>query len=283
MQDIKIPQRNKRPKLLKCVPNEAIKQWKENCWRELNRFAKLSSTPFITSIQGERIPWHAKITTDLQRAKKLNVSGDVNEVFEFPMFKTPEEKETLVITCVKFLNTAVEDLISELCSNLGSEGRKALAEKAVNQSLIALCQDFTNDPYFKILKNACEKYDLTPTSCTLRPEEDTPNANWRAGIKIQIETPLIYSHVCRTFRTLRVTGIEAEQTDMIYGFKRTYVVDILGGPPRILPPVFLSKNRRKAMEFFCEKFPKSNFKHEAGVIEEEKHREHLAKLANQIR
>merc|ERR1719471_907797 len=129
-----MPQRSKRVKYMKEVPNTFIKQWKENCWRELNRFAKLSSTPYIVSIQGERIPWHDRITTDLQRARRLDVVGDVNETFEFPNFKTLEEKEYLVETCVKFLKTAIEDLISELVGSLGVEGRKALAEKAVNQA-----------------------------------------------------------------------------------------------------------------------------------------------------
>merc|ERR1711879_6787 len=252
MGEMKMPSRNNNPNLLKVIPNWAIKSWKENCWRELNRFAKLSSTPFIVSIQGERIPWHKRINTDLQRARRLDVVGDVNEVFEFPNFKTLEEKEYLVETCLKFLKTAIEDLISELVASLGVEGRKALAEKAVNQALISLCQDFVNDPYFKILKESCEKFDLTPTSTY------TADGDWRSGISIKVDTPLLHCQVCRTFKTMQITDIEATETDIVFGFKRTYVIDILGGPPRILPPVFLARDSNKAMEFLANAFPKAN-------------------------
>merc|ERR1712061_510502 len=96
---------------LKTIPAKCIKQWRENCWIELNRFAKLSSTPYLTSVKGEKVPWNSRIVQDLQRYQVLRVTGDINELFEFPLFDVVEDRETLVETAIKFLYTAVEDLI----------------------------------------------------------------------------------------------------------------------------------------------------------------------------
>jgi len=250
-------------RILKAVPEDCIKQWKAQYWSELNRFAKLGSTPYITSVRGEKILWSKRIYQDLQRATRLTVSGDVVECFEFPLFNNVEQRECLVDTCVKFLNVAIEDLIFGKSSTLGSEGRRALAVKAVNQALISLCQDFINEPYFKILKTACEKFSQTPTSWKPENKED----NWIPGIKISIKKPFLYCHSCRMFKTVRIDDIEVQSTDYVFGFQRTYVIDIMGGPPRILSPLWLARNKGQSLEFSTGGFPNSKI---VGCVSDEK-------------
>jgi len=250
-------------RILKAVPEDCIEQWKAQYWSELNRFAKLGSTPYITSVRGEKILWSKRIYQDLQRATKLTVSGDVVECFEFPLFNNVEQRECLVDTCVKFLNVAIEDLIFGKGSILGQEGRRALAVKAVNQALISLCQDFINEPYFKILKAACEKFSLTPTSWKPEKKDDS----WTPGIKITIKKPLLYCHCCRIFKTVRIDDIEVQSTDYVFGFKRTYVIDIMGGPPKILCPVWLARNKEQNLEFSPGKFLNSKI---IGSVNDEK-------------
>lgn len=250
-------------RILKAVPEDCVKQWKDQYWSELNRFAKLGSTPYITSVRGEKILWSKRIYQDLQRAAKLTVSGDVVECFEFPLFNNVEQRECLVDTCVKFLNVAIEDLIFGKGSSLVKEGRRALALKAVNQALISLCQDFINEPYFKILKTACEKFSLTPTSWKPEKKDDS----WTPGIKITVKKPLLYCHCCRVFKTVRIDEIEAQGTDYVFGFQRTYVIDIMGGPPRILSPVWLARNNEQSLEFSSGKFLNSKI---IGSVNDEK-------------
>jgi len=54
----------------------------------------------------------------------------------------------------------------------------------------------------------------------------------------------IFTHVCRVFQCYSVdpTGIEAVETDIYFGFKRSYAIDCLGGPPKLVPPTWLAKN-----------------------------------------
>jgi len=248
--------RNKRTNIIKAIPNECMKQWRENCWRELNRFTKLSANSHIVSRKGETIPWVQRIFQDLQRSRKLVVCGEINESFEFPRFAHDDDRETLVLTCMKFLNTSLDDLISEACPSLGTDGRAALASKAVNQALISLCQDFINEPYFKILKSACERYSLTPSGSNMQIEI----GKYVPGVTISVESPKMNCHVCRTFKTMRIVDMEAIPTDLAFGFKRTYSIDIMGGPPKISPPTWLAKKEDKVLEFFSASVPKSPFK-----------------------
>jgi len=248
--------RNKRTNIIKAIPNECMKQWRENCWRELNRFTKLSANPHIVSRKGETIPWVQRIFQDLQRSRKLVVCGEINESFEFPRFASDDDRETLVLTCMKFLNTSLDDLISEACPSLGTDGRAALASKAVNQALISLCQDFINEPYFKILKSACERYSLTPSGSNMLIEI----GKYVPGVTIDVESPKMNCHVCRIFKTMRIVDMEALPTDLAFGFKRTYSIDIMGGPPKIFPPTWLAKKEDKVLEFFSASVPKSPFK-----------------------
>lgn len=249
-------QSKEKKKILKAIPEDCINQWKAQYWSELNRFAKLGSTPYITSVNGERIAWSKRIYQDLQRATRLTVSGDVSESFEFPLFNDVEQRECLVDTCVKFLNAAIEDLIFEKSRSLDPEVRRALAVKAVNQALISLCQDFINEPYFKILKTACEKFSLTPTSW--KPKQPEEEGNWLAGIKISINKPLLSCQCCRMFKTMRIDNFEVESADYVFGFQRSYVIDMMGGPPKILPPVWLARNKEQTLEFYTGGFPNSN-------------------------
>jgi len=248
--------RAKRTNIIKSVPIDCMKQWKENCWREQNRFSKLSAMPHIVSLKGETIPWAQRIFQDLQRSSILNICGDVNEIFEFPSFASAEDRETLVKTCMKFLNTALDDLISEKCPSLEVEGRSALATKAVNQALISICQDFINDPYFKILKSACEQYSLTPSGSNIPIQM----GKFIPGVTISVESPKLNCHVCRTFKAMKIDDVEAQVSEFAFGFKRTYSIDILGGPPKILPPTWLAKNEDKMMEFYSPSIPKSPFR-----------------------
>merc|ERR1712060_227215 len=211
---------------------------------------------YITSVRGEKILWSKRIYQDLQRATKLTVSGDVVECFEFPLFNDVEQRECLVDTCVKFLNVAIEDLIFGKGSIVGQEGRRALAVKAVNQALISLCQDFINEPYFKILKSACERYSLTPSGSNMQIEI----GKYVPGVTISVESPKMNCHVCRTFKTMIIVDMEALPTDLAFGFKRTYSIDIMGGPPKISPPTWLAKKEDKVLEFFSASVPKSPFK-----------------------
>jgi len=261
--------RNKRTNIIKAIPNECMKQWRENCWRELNRFTKLSANPHIVSVKGETIPWVQRIFQDLQRSRKLVVSGEINESFEFPRFASDDDRETLVLTCMKFLNTSLDDLISEACPALGTGGRKALASKAVNQALISLCQDFINEPYFKILKSACERYSLTPSGSNMQIEI----GKYVPGVTISVESPKMNCHVCRTFKTMKIVDMEALPSDLAFGFKRTYSIDIMGGPPKIFPPTWLAKKGDKVLEFFSASVPKSPFKPDPKIsqsVKEEK-------------
>jgi len=246
----------KRTNIIKSVPTECMNQWKENCWREQNRFSKLSAMPHIVSLKGETIPWVQRIFQDLQRSSILNVCGDVNERFEFPSFASPEDRETLLKTCMKFLNTALDDLISEKCPGLEGEGRSALATKAVNQALISVCQDFINDPYFKILKSACEQYSLTPSGSNVPIQI----GNFAPGVTISVQSPKLNCHVCRTFKAMKIDDMEVKISEFSFGFKRTYSIDILGGPPKILPPTWLAKNEDKVMEFYSPRVPKCPFR-----------------------
>jgi len=262
--------RAKRTNIIKSVPTECMKQWKENCWREQNRFSKLSAMPHIVSVKGETIPWAQRIFQDLQRSSILNICGDVNEMFEFPSFASAEDRETLVKTCMKFLNTALDDLISEKCPSLEAEGRSALATKAVTQALISICQDFINDPYFKILKSACEQYSLTPTGSNVPIEM----GKFVPGVTINVESPKLNCHVCRTFKAMKIDDMEVRMSEFAFGFRRTYSIDILGGPPKILPPTWLARNEDKVLEFYNSRIPKSPFRADrltrAAIAEEEK-------------
>jgi len=262
--------RTKRTNIIKLVPTECMKQWKENCWREQNRFSKLSAMPHIVSLKGETIPWAQRIFQDLQRSSILTICGDVNEKFEFPSFASAKDRETLVKTCMKFLNTALDDLISEKCPSLEVEGRSALATKAVNQALISICQDFINDPYFKILKSACEQYSLTPSGSNIPIQM----GKFRPGVTISVESPKLNCHVCRTFKAMKIDDVEVQDSEFAFGFKRTYSIDIMGGPPKIFPPTWLAKNGEKVLEFYSPNIPKSPFRADrmtrTPVAEEEK-------------
>ena len=120
----------------------------------------------------------ARILTDIIRAGKLFVCGEVDEIFEFPAFKSTTEKEDLVRTTMRYLESAVQETITCLLttngvndSNTDRKMNKGAAQeisvKSVRQALISLCQEFVNDPYFKHLKESCELFQLQPTDIGL--------------------------------------------------------------------------------------------------------------------
>jgi len=73
-------------------------------------------------------------------ARKLEITGDVTEVFEFPNFSTVEEKETLLTTVRQFLTSCINEIIVNHHENLEPIALSQLSSKVVNQVLISLCQ-----------------------------------------------------------------------------------------------------------------------------------------------
>ena len=191
------------------------KQWHDNLDNEMNRFCKLTCHSKFKTMDPSfhDIDWEKRISTDIIRAGKLYIDGDIHEVFEFPNFKTTEEKLALVQATTKYLQSAVCDLIldrqrrqeyeeeakakehhaddedddddgdndSEVSPSVSStaaaaaasaaalsrDSIEALSKKIVRQTLISLCQDFVNDPYFMILKEVFNEYDIQPTDLGL--------------------------------------------------------------------------------------------------------------------
>merc|ERR1712000_308496 len=102
------------------------------------------------------------------------MGGEVEEVFAFPEFKTLDDQEVLVETCIKFLKTTVKSMITDILEDM-QEGSAELAEKAVTQALISLCQEFINDPYFRCLKEACEEHQLQPVALVKKVIQESPD------------------------------------------------------------------------------------------------------------
>merc|ERR1712080_568111 len=120
-----------------------------------------------------------------------------------------------------------------------------LAEKATRQALISMCQEFINDPYFKFLKQFCEVHSLQPIADKSMPppssKEDEEKVSprktdltaWTHLTALEFDRTTIRTHICRTFKVLRESGIEVEETSFRFGFKRTFEIDSMGGPPKI--------------------------------------------------
>ena len=199
--------------------------------------------------------------TDIIRAGKLFVCGEVDEIFEFPAFKSTTEKQELIRTTIRYLESAVQETITTLLATngvnakvedkkLNKDAAREISIKSVRQSLISLCQEFVNDPYFKHLKQSCEKYNLQPTDIGLIGNQDVKSIkSWTPRLCINITGNRIYTQIVRVFQCYHVAGIEAIETQIYFGFKRTYSIDCLGGPPLILPPIFLSHDKDKQIAY----------------------------------
>lgn len=231
--------------IVQVIPNKAIELWVENRWNELNRYAKLSSTPHLLVGAGHD-RWQDRIATDILRCRTLEIIGDWEQSWNFPDFETLEEKETLLCTVRNYLHTCVEELIKTKHETLDNDSLKELAEKAVDQVLISLCQEFINQPYFTHLKQVANEYSLEPVACDIAPK-----SAWKVATQIEFKGNRIKTIVCRTFKTYRNEDMEMQQTSVAFGFRRTFVIDCLGGPPKIVPPVWLGLKDGKAFEFQC--------------------------------
>eukprot|EP01083_Nonionella_stella_P305056 1062747_1 len=262
---------NKSTSFLKGIPQMSLELWKKQQEYELNRFAKMSSQatykPFNSLEKAdyfdtsESISWEKRIMTDIIRAGKLFVTGEVDEIFEFPSFKCTQEKEELVRTTIRYLESAVQEAITSLLTingvnhkqkdkKLNKDAAKEISVKCVRQSLISLCQEFVNDPYFKHLKQSCEEYNLQPTDIGLVGTQEVANIkSWTPRLCINITGNRIYTHIVRVFQCYELCGIEAMETQIYFGFKRTYSIDCMGGPPWILPPIFLSHDKQKQIAY----------------------------------
>jgi len=132
---------------------------------------------------------------------------------------------------------------------MNKDAAKEISIKAVRQSLISLCQEFVNDPYFKYLKQSCEKYGYQPTDIGLTNQDIDSIKSWTPRLCINITGNRIYTHIVRVFQCYQLNGIEAIETQIYFGFKRTYSIDCLGGPPIILPPIFLSHDKENEIAY----------------------------------
>ena len=120
----------------------------------------------------------------------------------------------------------------------------------MRQALISLCQEFVNDPYFKHLKESCEHFELQPTDIGLIGSQEVQNIkSWTPRLCINITGTRTYTHIVRVFQCYQLAGIEAIETQIYFGFKRTYSIDCLGGPPIILPPIFLSHDKENSIAY----------------------------------
>ena len=73
--------------------------------------------------------------------------------------------------------------------------------------------------------------------------------SWTPRLCINITGTRIYTHIVRVFQCYQLAGIEAIETQIYFGFKRTYSIDCLGGPPIILPPIFLSHDKENSIAY----------------------------------
>merc|ERR1712129_4999 len=147
------------------------------------------------------------------------------------------------------INELLRDENDKKSQSMHKDAAKEISVKAVRQALISLCQEFVNDPYFKYLKQSCEKYGFQPTDIGLTNQDIQSIKSWTPRLCINITGNRIYTHIVRVFQCYSLSGIEAIETQIYFGFKRTYSVDCLGGPPIILPPIFLSHDKEKQIAY----------------------------------
>jgi len=243
-----ITEKRRRTRLVSQIPNKCAKSWAENYTFELDRYIRLTSCEYDAAF------WDARLRMDLQRASQVLVTGIVEESFIFSEHETMETRVDLVEVFLKFLKASIKEVISDAFSYLSEEGRTLLAQKAVSQGVLALCQDFINEPYFRILKTKCEHYGLTPLSnkeCASDNIIGSDGQTWKTDVNVTITSEEMIMEVKRTFSTVWVADVEILPAEYIFGFKRRYSVDLLGGPPKIYPPVWMGHGYGKTREVCC--------------------------------
>jgi len=244
-----VTNKKNRKRLVRRIPKKCAKRWAKNYTYELDRYIRLTSGDYDAEF------WDDRLRMDLQRASQVLVTGLVQESFIFSQHETMETRVDLVEVFMKFLQASIKEVISDAFSYLSEEGQTLLAKKAVHQGVLALCQDFINEPYFRLLKRICEDYGLTPLS---NKESQSKNSiigsdghTWKTDVSICISSEEMVMEVKRTFSTVWVTDVEILPAEYILGFKRRYSVDLLGGPPKIYPPVWMGHGYGKTREIYC--------------------------------
>jgi len=241
--------KRRRARLVSSIPKKSAKMWAKNYTAELDRFIRLTSGEYDSKF------WDARLRMDLQRASHVLVTGLVEESFVFGEHETMEIRVDLVEIFLKFLQATIKEVISDSFSYLSDEGQTLLAKKAVSQGVVTLCQDFINEPYFRLLKMACEKYGLTPLSNKeSRMRNDIAGSDgheWVTDVNVTISSEEMVMEVKRTFSTVWCTDVEIVPAQYVFGFKRRYSIDLLGGPPKIYPPVWMGHGYGKTQEVCC--------------------------------
>jgi len=232
------------------IPKHCAKSWAKNYTSELDRYMRLTSGECNSEF------WDNRLRMDLQRASRVVVNGIVEESFIFSQHESMDIRGDLVEVFLKFLQASIKEVISDNFSLLSEQGYAILAQKAVFQGVVALCQDFTNEPYFRLLKNACEHCGLTPLSNNGYINKGdiiigSDGQQWKTDITVTITNSEMVMEVKRTFSTVWVTNAEILPAEYILGFKRRYSVDLLGGPPRIYPSVWMGHGYDKTREVCC--------------------------------
>jgi len=244
-----ITEKSRRTRLVSSIPKKSAKMWAKNYDAELDRFIRLTSGEYDSKF------WNARLRMDLQRASHVLVTGLVEESFIFGEHETMETRIDLVEIFLKFLQASIKEVISDSFSYLSEEGKALLAQKAVSQGVVTLCQDFINEPYFRLLKMACEKYGLTPLSNKeSRMRNDIAGSDgheWVTDVNVAISSVEMIMEVKRTFSTVWLTDVEILPAEYVFGFKRRYSIDLLGGPPKIYPPVWMGHGYGKTREVCC--------------------------------
>jgi len=241
------PSRN-QTKLITVIPKRCAAAWVENYKKEFNRFLKL------TSEQHKRDSWFwdAKLQTDIPLANQIHVTGLVEQDFDFSVYDAGELKNTLVQVFIKFLKASVKEVIGEVSTYLSEEGCTILSDKVVAHGVTTLCQDFINEPYFRLLKTACESRGLKLlTFKDGKPGSDIVGNDgrvWRTEVNINLSHQAMVVEVRKIFCTVWVTEMEMLPSDYIFAFQRKYSIDMLGGPPSIIPPVWMGYSCGKFRE-----------------------------------
>jgi len=244
-----MPSRGKKQtKLVSVIPKQCATAWTETAEKEFKRFLKL------TAEQQDRDAWFwdAKLQTDLPLANRLNVTGLVKETFDFSKYESAEMRNTVVKVFLKFLKASVKEVIGDTCTYLSEDGCAMLTKKVVAQGVVSLCQDFITEPYFRLLRTACESHGLK----LLRFKDGKSGSDiigsdgnvWRTEVNIHLSQEAMVVDVKKIFCTVWVSEMDMRPADYIFAFQRKYHIDILGGPAHILPPLWLGYSCGKLRE-----------------------------------
>lgn len=238
---------------LEDIPLRCVALWEASQESELNRFAKMSAHstyephPSDAFDVSTPIAWDTRIMRDLARAGKLFVCGDNHQIFEFAAARCEREKQQMAWTAVRYLEVVVQQSMS---GKLEADAAQAISKKVVRQSLIALCQEFVNEPYFKLVKASCAAHCLQPVDIgVVGWPPSTSVKSWTPRLCLNVHGDRVYAQIVRLFQCYRMRGVEAIETEVYVGFKRTFSIDCLGGPPVILPPTFLAHDRGRHMAY----------------------------------